>query len=375
MTTDRFIRGGSPGLSRRAFGVGLLGAGVIGAIGLPTSGRTVPSVKVVGFGGAGGKVIAAMIRSGIAGVDYVAVDTDADALRGALASTTVHIAPVLLAVATGKRTADFGQARPADHPDRGRLAEALAGADLVVLVGGLSTGTGSGVAVLVADVAREVGAVVAAVVTYEGGNARGRQTAHGVQGLTALGVPIVAWPMKRLLACHRVPLEFMEEEQVDAILALADHQLGVTARALADLTPSFLDPMRFAFASRPGLAFAGTSSARVEEFDGDVALGRGAAERAICTPLVNLEAMVATAPWIVVNVACPRGFDQAVEGALAEVRRLAPRKSKVVFGVTRDDALMDEVRVTVIAGGASARSERWWWARRRREDEGRHDVG
>lgn len=351
-------------LSRRAFGIGLVGAGIVGVLGLPALGGRSASVTVVGFGGAGRNVLDAMLHAGITGVEYIAVDTDGDVLNGP--ARGLHVAPVLLAPSVGKRMMDFGCARPAEHPDRGRVAAALARADRVVLVGSLSTGSGSGAAVLVADVARKLGAVVVAIATHQGGHRRGRQTAHAVRGLSALGVPIIGWPHDRLLTVFGAPPVFTGPDRTHEAELLANYEIGRTVRAVAALAPVALEQMGAAFVIRPGMAVAGTASASFAEF-GDEA-GRAAAERAICTPLVNLEAMLASAPWVVVNVTGPTRFESAAAGALAEVQRAAPRRAKFVVGYVPDDALGDEVRVTVIAGGASRASERWWWGRRSREN-------
>ena len=346
-------------LSRRTFGIGLASACAVSVVGLPAL-ENHARVKVVGFGQSGLNVVDAMTRDGIGGFEYVAVGTDADAVRNSLAPARLLLAPGLVVPSVGKRNVDLRQLRPLGHPDRERLAAALVGADLVLLVGSLTIGSGAGLAALVTDVARTLGAAVVAVATIQGSDRRGRQAAHAVRGLTALGVPIISWPTDRLVRYSRPDRRVMPDS------AVAEHELRIATQAIVEVAPHMIAHMQAESPLRAGVAFAGTDSATRAEADCDEDVGRIAAERAIRTPLVHLEAMLATAPWVVVNVSCSERFEGAATAAVVEVQRVARRRAKCIVGRFHDEALGDEVRVTLIAGGADVQAERTFWKRRLR---------
>lgn len=310
-------------------------------------GRT---IRVVGIGGGGANAVEAMIRAGMRGVEYVVVNTDTRALRRSSARRKIAI---------GKGTTDGlgagGDAAVGEQAARDAaeaIAHALAGSDLVVITAGLGGGTGSGAAPVVADIARQQGALAMAVVTkpfqFEG--ARRQQVAQAAADILVDRADAVATvPNDRVREI--MPADVTVE---DAFRAIDD----VMRRSLGEIVDLIVVPGRI------NIDFADMRAALRGGGAAVVGLGRAGGEnrateatRAAMAATL-LEADMEGARSILLNVSGSRRLKLAeVDEVAHTVRAAAGQDVNIVFGMSLDSRLRDEVQVTLIATGFdSARS-------------------
>jgi cell division protein FtsZ len=307
-------------------------------------GRT---VRVVGIGGGGANAVEAMIRAGMRGVEYVVVNTDTRALRRSSARRKIAI---------GKGTTDGlgtgGDAAVGEQAARDAaevIAQALAGSDLVVITAGLGGGTGSGAAPVVADIARQQGALAMAVVTkpfqFEG--ARRQQVAQAAADVLVDRADAVATvPNDRVREI--MPADVTVE---DAFRAIDD----VMRRSLGEIVDLIVVPGRI------NIDFADMRAALQGGGAAVVGLGRAGGEnrateatRAAMAATL-LEARMEGARSILLNVSGSRKLKLAEVDEVAQtVRATAGQDANIVFGMSLDSRLRDEVQVTLIATGFDA---------------------
>ena len=301
-------------------------------------------IKVVGVGGGGVNAVNRMIEAGLRGVEFIAVNTDAQALLMSDADVKLDIGRELTrGLGAG---ADPGQGRQAaeDHSDE--IEEALRGADMVFVTAGEGGGTGTGAAPIVAKIARSLGALTIGVVTrpfsFEG-RRRATQADSGIESLREEVDTLIVIPNDKLLQ--------MTDHQVAILDAFkqADQVLMQGVSGITDLitTPGLIN-LDFAdvksIMSQAGSALMGIGSARGED------RARAAAEMAISSPL--LEASIDGAHGVLLSIA--GGSDLGlfeVSAAAQLIEEAAHDEANIIFGTVIDDALGDEVRVTVIAAG------------------------
>ena len=304
-------------------------------------------IKVVGVGGGGVNAVNRMIEAGLRGVEFIAVNTDAQALLMSDADVKLDIGRELTrGLGAG---ADPGKGRQAaeDHSDE--IEEALRGADMVFVTAGEGGGTGTGGAPVVATIARKLGALTVGVVTrpfsFEG-KRRSNQAETGIGALRESCDTLIVIPNDRLLQMGDAQVSLM-----DAFRS-ADEVLLNGVQGITDLitTPGLIN-VDFAdvkgIMSGAGTALMGIGSAR-----GD---GRAlkAAEVAINSPL--LEASMEGAQGVLMSIA--GGSDLGlfeINEAASLVQEAAHPEANIIFGTVIDDSLGDEVRVTVIAAGFDA---------------------
>ncbi len=301
-------------------------------------------IKVVGVGGGGVNAVNRMIEAGLRGVEFVAVNTDAQALLMSDADVKLDIGRELTRGLGAGADPDKGRQAAEDHVDE--IEEVLKGADMVFVTAGEGGGTGTGGAPVVARVARSLGALTIGVVTrpfsFEG-KRRGNQAEAGIVALREEVDTLIVIPNDKLLE--------MTDHQVAIIDAFkqADQVLMQGVSGITDLitTPGLIN-LDFAdvkaVMSDAGSALMGIGSARGED------RARAAAEMAVSSPL--LEASIDGAHGVLLSIA--GGSDLGlfeVSAAANLVQSAADEDANIIFGTVINDTLGDEVRVTVIAAG------------------------
>jgi cell division protein FtsZ len=301
-------------------------------------------IKVVGIGGGGVNAVNRMIEVGLKGVEFIAVNTDAQALLMSDADVKLDIGRELTRGLGAGANPDVGRKAAEDH--REEIEEVLKGADMVFVTAGEGGGTGTGGAPVVASIARKLGALTIGVVTrpftFEG-KRRGGQAEDGITELRTECDTLIVIPNDRLLQLGDVGVSLM-----DAFRS-ADEVLLSGVQGITDLitTPGLIN-LDFAdvksVMSGAGSALMGIGSARGE--------GRAvsAAGKAINSPL--LEASMDGAHGVLLSVA--GGSDLGlfeINEAASLVQEAAHPDANIIFGTVIDDSLGDEVRVTVIAAG------------------------
>jgi cell division protein FtsZ len=301
-------------------------------------------IKVVGIGGGGVNAVNRMIEEGLRGVEFIAINTDAQALLMSDADVKLDVGRELTRGLGAGANPDIGTKAAEDH--REEIEEVLKGADMVFVTAGEGGGTGTGGAPVVASVARSLGALTIGVVTrpfgFEG-KRRASQADTGIERLRAEVDTLIVIPNDRLLS-----ISDRHVSVLDAFKA-ADQVLLSGVQGITDLitTPGLIN-LDFAdvksVMSGAGSALMGIGSARGD--DRSVA----AAEMAISSPL--LEASIDGAHGVLLSIqgGSDLGLFEINEAAQLVVNAAAP-DANIIFGAVIDDALGDEVRVTVIAAG------------------------
>ncbi|MEU5692525.1 cell division protein FtsZ [Actinosynnema sp. NPDC020468] len=301
-------------------------------------------IKVVGIGGGGVNAVNRMIEVGLKGVEFIAVNTDAQALLMSDADVKLDIGRELTRGLGAGANPEVGHRAAEDH--REEIEEVLRGADMVFVTAGEGGGTGTGGAPVVASIARKLGALTIGVVTrpfsFEG-KRRAKQAEEGIQALRNECDTLIVIPNDRLLQLGDIGVSLM-----DAFRS-ADEVLLSGVQGITDLitTPGLIN-LDFAdvksVMSGAGSALMGIGSARGE--------GRAvqAAQKAINSPL--LEASMEGAHGVLLSIAggSDLGLFEINESA-SLVQEAAHPDANIIFGTVIDDSLGDEVRVTVIAAG------------------------
>ena len=304
------------------------------------------TIKVVGVGGGGGNALNSMIQAGLSGVDFVAGNTDAQALEHNLAPLKIQLGTdVTRGLGCG---ADPSTGRESALEVRERLRDVFEGVDMVFVTAGLGGGTGTGAAPIVAEVARECGALTGGVVTkpflFEG-TVRMRHAEQGLDERHRVVDTVITIPNQRLLA-----LAGKGTSMKDAF-RLADDVLFNAVRGISDLiTIHGLINLDFAdvrtIMNEMGVALMGTGIARGEE------RGIEAARAAISSPLLE-DLSIDGAHGVLINIT--GGPDLSlyeVNEASTLIQEAAHENANIIFGAVIDDAMPDdEIRVTVIATG------------------------
>ena len=310
------------------------------------SGTLQARIKVVGVGGGGGNALNSMIRSGLAGVEFCAANTDAQALESNEATLRVQLGTAVTRGLGCGANPDKGRAAALE--DRERLRDLLAGSDMVFVTAGLGGGTGTGAAPVVAEVAREIGALTVAVVTkpfpFEG-RVRTRHADQGLEELRRVVDTLITIPNNRLLA-----LAGKQTALTDAF-HLADAVLLNAVKGISDLiTVHGLINLDFAdvrtIMNEMGQALMGTGVGRGDTRAAD------AAQSAISSPLLE-DVSIDGARGVLINIS--GGADMTlyeVNEASTLVQEAAHEDANIIFGAVLDETIPEgELRVTVIATG------------------------
>ena len=306
--------------------------------------RPAASIKVVGCGGGGGNALNRMVDCGVTGVDFIAVNTDVQALRTSRAATMIQIGEKLTKGLGAGATPEIG--KKAAEESREEIANALKGADLVFVTAGMGGGTGTGAAPVVAEIARDMGILTIAVVTkpfaFEG-KTRMRKAEAGIDELKQRVDTLVVIPNERLLqvcpkgTSFKGAFNFADDVLRQGIQGISDliSQTGIINLDFADVK---------AVMESGGMAHLGIGIGKGEKAMAD------AAQNAISSPM--LETSIDGARAVLINVTCNSDCSIVdINDAVEMITAAADSEANIIFGASIDDALEDEVHITVIATG------------------------
>ncbi len=303
------------------------------------------TIKVIGVGGGGGNAVRTMIRSKLDGVEFIAANTDIQALRSHEAMVKIQLGNKLTKGLGAGSNPEVG--RDAALEDVRTLQEALAGADLVFITAGLGGGTGTGAAPIIARVAKEVGALTVGVVTmpfaFEGKKRR-QKAEQGMEALKNEVDTLITIPNEKLLSVSGKETALLDT------FKMADSVLLQAVKGISDLitTPGLIN-LDFADVKtvmrETGMALMGTGSAHGES------RALEAAKMAISSPLLE-NVSIAGARGILLNITGSSSMTLfEVNEASKLVQEEAHEDANIIFGAVIDDSMKDEIRVTVIATG------------------------
>ncbi|MGZ3510895.1 MAG: cell division protein FtsZ [Candidatus Binataceae bacterium] len=302
-------------------------------------------IKVIGAGGCGGNAVSHMIKQGLHGVDFIAVNTDSQALANSTAPMRMQIGSVLTRGRGTGGNPEIG--RKAALEDEERLREVLKDAEMVFVTAGMGGGTGTGSAPVLARIARESGALTVGVVTkpfqFEGSR-RMSQADEGLRELKDAVDTLITIPNQRLLSIASRTTSLREAfQKADDVLLQAVRGISelVTVHGLINL--DFADVR--SIMAEMGLAMMGAASATGENRAVE------AAQRAISSPLLE-DVSIKGARGLLINVT--GGTDMSlyeVTEAASLIQEEAHEDANIIFGAVIDERLADEIRITVIATG------------------------
>ncbi len=303
------------------------------------------NIKVIGVGGGGGNAINTMITEGISSVEFIAANTDLQALETNLAPLKIQLGGALTNGLGAGANPEIG--RDSALEDQTRIAEALSGADMVFVTAGMGGGTGTGAAPIIASVARDQGALTVGVVTkpfqFEGRRRR-RQAEEGIENLSGAVDTLITIPNQRLLAIAGEQTTILEAfKKADEVLLHAVQGISdlITVRGLVNV--DFAD-VRTIMTDK-GMALMGTGRAS------GPSRAMEAAEMAISSPLLE-DVSIEGATGILINVT--GGVDMTlneINEAMSLIEGAAHEDAHIIFGNVIEEDMRDELMVTVIATG------------------------
>jgi len=309
-------------------------------------------IKVVGAGGGGCNAVNTMIAAHLDRVEFIAANTDMQALAANRAGTKIQIGQTLTKGLGAGANPEIG--REAALESREQIAAALEGADMVFVTAGMGGGTGTGAAPIIADIAKSQGALTVAVVTkpflFEG-NKRRKQAEQGLVELKAAVDTVITIPNQRLLTISDKPMPLLET------FKLADEVLLNAVQGISDLIQyhgyinvDFAD-VKTIMADR-GQALMGTGRASGDK------RALSAMEQAIASPLLE-DISIDGATGLLINITGGRDMTlQEVNEALTLVHDAADAEAEIIFGSLIDEDVRDEVKITIIATGFQHREQK-----------------
>jgi len=309
------------------------------------------SIKVFGVGGGGCNAVNRMIESGIDGVDFIAANTDVQALRQSFAPRKLQLGEKLTrGLGVGS---DPEKGRQAALEDTERIIELLDGADMVFVTAGLGGGTGTGGAPIVSSLAAELGALTVAVVTtpfHFEGRRRRQQAERGLDELRESADTVITIPNERLLTTVPANTSLFES------FRFADDVLRQAVQGISDLitVPGVINldfnDVRTVMSGME-MALMGTGTAD----GGDRAVT--AAKRAIASPLLE-DSSIRGARGVLINVTGNSGMTlHEVNAASDIIHEAAHAECHIIFGAVCDESMADRIKITVIATGFDGNSE------------------
>ncbi len=302
-------------------------------------------MKVVGVGGGGGNAVNRMIEEDLEGVDFISVNTDAQVLKLSKADVRIQIGHKLTrGLGAGARPEIGAQAL---EENRDEMRKALDGADLVFITAGMGGGTGTGAAPLIAELAREMGALTIAIVTkpflFEG-KKRMKQAEVGLEALKRAADTMIVVPNERLLSVVGKGTSFKDAlKKADEVLLHATQGISDLIRVTGEVNVDFAD-LRTVMSNR-GAALMGTGFGRGENRSME------AAQEAISSPLLD-NISISGAAGVLINIT--GGMDLAIDEVTtisSIIQEAAGDDAEIIFGAVHDPSMKEEVRVTVIATG------------------------
>jgi len=302
-------------------------------------------VKIVGVGGGGNNALNTMISSRLSGVDFIAANTDAQALATNLAPIKLQLGSTLTKGLGAGANPEVG--RKAALEDVEKIREALKGADMVFITAGLGGGTGTGGAPVIAEVAREVGALTVAIVTkpfnFEG-KKRMKQADDGLANLKMTADALITIPNQRLLSISGKSMTLLEAfKKADEILFHAAKGISDIIVGHGIINLDFADVRTIM--SETGLALMGTGIASGESRSTE------AAQRAISSPLLE-DISIEGARGLLINISGGHNMTlNEINEATTLIQKEAHEDANIIWGMVIDETMTEEMRVTVIATG------------------------
>ena len=306
--------------------------------------ENVTTIKVIGVGGGGGNAVNRMVSDGLQGVEFIAMNTDQQALAKNHAATKVQLGSKLTKGRGAGADPEIGQRAAEESKDE--IANALKGSQMVFITAGMGGGTGTGAAPVVAEIARELGVLTVGVVTkpfsFEG-RRRMMQAEKGIEELRKRVDSLVIIPNERLKYATDQKITFANAFEIaDDVLRQAVQSISDLIRDTGFINLDFADVTTVM--KDAGLAHMGVGRAA----------GKGKAEEAakmaISSPL--LETSINGAHGVLINVTGSMDIGlEEVEQAASLVQDAVHPDAVTIFGATFDESLEDEIRVTVIATG------------------------
>ena len=301
-------------------------------------------IKVIGVGGCGGNAVDHMIGNGVAGVEFICANTDAQALKRNQARTTMQLGTTVTKGLGAGANPDIG--RQAAIEDRERIAELIDGADMLFITAGMGGGTGTGAAPIVAEIAREMGVLTVAVVTkpfaFEG--KRKKVAEAGIEALKQHVDSLIIIPNDRLMEVLGDDVSYE-----DAFKASNDVLNGAVAGIAEVINCPGLVNVDFAdvrtVMSENGVAMMGSAQASGTD------RAQVAAERAAASPLLE-DVNLTGARGVLVNITASKSLKlKEVHEVMNTIRSFTAEDATVIFGSVFDEAMGDDLRVTIVATG------------------------
>ncbi len=302
-------------------------------------------MKVIGVGGGGGNAVNRMIDEDLDGVEFISVNTDAQALKLSKSGIKIQIGKKLTRGLGAGARPEIG--RQALEETRDEVQSALDGADLVFITAGMGGGTGTGAAPLIGEMAREMGALTIAIVTrpflFEG-RKRMRQAEQGLEDLKRAVDTMIVVPNERLLSVVGKGTSFKDAlKKADEVLLHATQGISDLIRVTGEVNVDFAD-VRTIMSNR-GAALMGTGFGRGENRAVE------AAQEAISSPLLD-NISIQGAAGVLINIT--GGMDlnlEEVNTISTIIQDAAGDEAEIIFGAVQDSNMKEEIRVTVIATG------------------------
>jgi len=309
-------------------------------------------VKIIGIGGGGNNALSTMISYQLTGVEFIAANTDAQALAANLAPFKLQLGENLTKGLGAGANPEIG--RKAALEDVEKIREVLKGSDMVFITAGLGGGTGTGGGPVIAEVAREMGALTVAIVTkpfHFEGKKRMKQAEEGLANLRMTADALITIPNQRLLSISGKSMTLLEA------FKKADEVLYHAAKGISDIIVGHgIINLDFAdvrtVMSETGMALMGTGIASGENRSVE------AAQRAISSPLLE-DITIEGARGLLINITGGENMTLSeINEATTLVQKEAHEDANVIWGMVVDKAMKEEIRVTVIATGFGKKEEK-----------------
>ncbi len=309
-------------------------------------------VKIIGIGGGGNNALNTMISYQLSGVEFIAANTDAQALAANLAPIKMQLGPTLTKGLGAGANPEIG--RKAALEDVEKIREVLKGADMVFITAGLGGGTGTGGAPVIAEAAREVGALTVAIVTkpfHFEGKKRMKQAEEGLANLRMTADALITIPNQRLLSISGKNMTLLEAfKKADEILYHAAKGISDIIIGQGIINVDFADVRTIM--SETGMALMGTGISSGENRSVE------AAQMAISSPLLE-DISIEGARGLLINITGGENLTlNEINEATCLVQKEAHEDANIIWGTVIDQTMKEEVRVTVIATGFGKAEEK-----------------
>jgi len=309
-------------------------------------------VKIVGIGGGGNNAVNTMISYQLSGVEFIAANTDAQALAATRAPIKLQLGSKLTKGLGAGANPEIG--RKAALEDVEMIREALKDADMVFITAGLGGGTGTGGAPVIAEVAKEMGALTVAIVTkpfHFEGKKRMKQAEEGLANLKMTSDALITIPNQRLLSIGGKSMTLLEAfKKADEILYHASKGISDIIVGRGIINVDFADVRTIM--SETGMALMGTGMASGENRSVE------AAQKAISSPLLE-DISIEGAKGLLINITGgPKMTLNEINEATTLIQKEAHEDANIIWGMVIDEAMQEDMRVTVIATGFGKAEEK-----------------